>query len=285
MNFNKKIVIASGKGGTGKTTVAVNLFYAIRDFYNIPAQLIDCDVEEPNVNIFTKGILKEEKDVNIKIPVIDTDKCTYCGLCAEYCAYNAIVFVESMKHIAVMEDICKGCGACSYACKFDAITEKDYNLGKVQKFSIDNNSELVEGRLNIGSPFAVPVIKFAKKQENKNSLIIMDAPPGTSCPVIQTIDDADYIILVAEPTPFGLNDLKLMIETVKLVSKKIGVVINKAGIGSDEIYSYLKAENIEILMEIPFDKEIAKLYSDGKIIVKEKPEIKQMYIDMFEKIK
>ncbi len=286
MGLNYKIAVASGKGGTGKTTVAVNLFYAVKDLVDNHIQLVDCDVEEPNDNVFTKGTLFYEKDVTLDIPVINKDLCVYCGRCAEFCAFNAILFVKSPPHISVIEDLCHACGACSYACNVpNAITIKKKVLGKVSKYKITDKSELIEGRLNIGEAIAVPVIKSAKKQADKNSIVIYDSPPGTSCPVLETINDVDYTVLVTEPTPFGLNDLRIIVETAKKLGRKIGVVINRAGLGTNQVYDYLSNQNIEILMEIPFDKKMARIYSEGKIIVDEIPEMKKKYFDLFNKIK
>jgi MinD superfamily P-loop ATPase len=281
-----KIAIASGKGGTGKTTVSVNLFYTLQKTLNQKIQLVDCDVEEPNINLFTKGRLQSSQDVNIKIPVIDKDKCVYCGDCAAACAYNAILFVKSISHIAVLEDLCHGCGACSYVCNQpNVIIEKDKKLGVVNTFFLPNGGELIEGKIEIGTALAVPVIGKTLKATDGNSLRIIDAPPGTSCPVMETIKEADFVVLVTEPTPFGLNDLKLMIGTVRKLGRKFGVVINRAGLGDDAIYEYLQNENIELLMEIPFDKNLARIYSEGKIIVEEIPEMFEKYTLLFEKIK
>lgn len=228
----RKIAIASGKGGTGKTTVAVNLFEYIRSFDPQPVQLIDCDVEEPNSRLFIKGDeLIEEQRVALKIPVINKSKCLYCGICAEYCAYNSIIFVKSIPYIQVLPDLCHGCGACSYACDVSGvITESDNRMGKVFQYRIDDQSTRIEGRLDVGKPFAVPVIKQVKKAADPKKLSIIDAPPGTSCPVIETIHDIDYVILVTEPTPFGFSDLKIMVETVRQMHVPFGVVINRSGL-------------------------------------------------------
>lgn len=284
--LNYKIAIASGKGGTGKTTVSLNLFYTLQKNLNQKIQLVDCDVEEPNIQLFTKGVFKSKADVNIKIPVIDKDKCLYCGDCAAACSYNAILFVKSISHIAVLEDLCHGCGVCSYVCNQpNVIVEKDKKLGEVNIYNLNNFNELVEGKIEIGSALAVPVIAKTLKSTDENALRIIDAPPGTSCPVMETIKDVDYTVLVTEPTPFGLNDLKLMVETMRKMKGKFGVVINRAGLGDNEIYDYLKSGNIDLLMEIPFDKNLARIYSEGKIMVDELPEINEKYVQLFEKIK
>lgn len=284
--LNSKIAIASGKGGTGKTTVSLNLFFTLQKILDQKIQLVDCDVEEPNIQLFTKGELVSVSDVNIKIPLIDSDKCVYCGDCASACAYNSILFVKSISHIAVLEDLCHGCGVCSYVCNQpDVIVEKDKKLGEVNTYKLDNGNELIEGRIEIGSAIAVPVIGETLKLTDKNALKIIDAPPGTSCPVMETIKDVDYTILVTEPTPFGLNDLKLMVETTRKMHGKFGVVINRAGLGDSAIYDFLREENIELLMEIPFDKNLARIYSEGKIMVDEVPAIYEKYVQLFDKVK
>ncbi|MBN1650417.1 MAG: ATP-binding protein [Bacteroidales bacterium] len=284
--LNYKIAIASGKGGTGKTTVSLNLFYTLQKSLDQKIQLVDCDVEEPNIKLFTKGELKSKSDVNIKIPVIDKDKCVYCGDCAAACSYNAILFVKSISHIAVLEDLCHGCGVCSYVCNQpNVIIEKDKKLGEVNTYKLENANELVEGKIEIGSALAVPVIAKTLNSTDDKALRIIDAPPGTSCPVMETIKDVDYTVLVTEPTPFGLNDLKLMVETMRKMKGRFGVVINRAGLGDKAIYEYLKNENIPLLMEIPFDKNLARIYSEGKIMVDEVPEINHKYLQLFENIK
>jgi MinD superfamily P-loop ATPase len=283
--LNYKIAVASGKGGTGKTTVSLNLFYTLQNSLNQKIQLVDCDVEEPNIHLFTKGEISSVKDVNIKIPVIDSEKCVYCGDCASACAYNAILFVKSISHIAVLEDLCHGCGVCTYVCNQpDVIVEKDKKLGEVNVYKLNNGNELVEGKIEIGSALAVPVIGKTLKSTDENSLRIIDAPPGTSCPVMEIIKDVDYTILVTEPTPFGLNDLKLMVETMRKMRGQFGVVVNRAGLGDNAIYEYLRDENINLLMEIPFDKNLARIYSEGKIMVDEVPEINEKYVQLFEKV-
>lgn len=283
---NYKIAVASGKGGTGKTTVSLNLFYSLQKNLNQKIQLVDCDVEEPNIQLFTKGKQLSVSDVNIKIPVIDTEKCVFCGDCASACSYNAILFVKSISHIAVLEDLCHGCGVCSFVCEQpDVITEKEKKLGEVNVYAIGNGNELIEGKIEVGAALAVPVIGKTLKSTDQNALRIIDAPPGTSCPVMETIKDVDYTILVTEPTPFGLNDLKLMVETMRKMKGEFGVVINRAGLGDTAVYDYLTQEDIELLMEIPFDKNLARIYSEGKIMVDEIPEINEKYVQMFKKVK
>lgn len=263
-----KIAIASGKGGTGKTTVSVNLFYFIRQFWTNHVMLVDCDVEEPNDLIFfTEAKLNDEKDANQLIPVIDTGKCSFCRRCVEYCEFNAIVVIPPVQFAEVNPALCHSCGACLVACRDGAINEKPYSIGKIRSYTVDEDSTLLEGSLKVGSAMQTLLIKTLKKEpHNQAEVILYDAPPGTSCPVVATIADADYIILVTEPTPFGLHDLKLTIEMLKELHKPFGVLINKAGLGNREVYDYLKKENIEILSEIPFSREYASTYASGNLL-------------------
>jgi len=282
MKKDIKIAVASGKGGTGKTLVATNLAYLLSK--NKKYQLFDCDVEAPDSIIFfssTQKIL--EKNANIMIPEINPDKCTYCGLCADYCEFNAIVIVSQIKKAIVSEDLCHGCGLCSYICPVNAITEKEKPIGKITQFRI-NNLVIKEGRLNISESTPSPVIRSLKKEIEPDNPAIYDAPPGTSCSVIHTIHDVDFVILVAEASPFGFYDMKLSIEVFKKLNKKFGVIINKSGEYTDKIKEYLKQENIKIFTEIPYDKEIAHLYSEGKLIVKELPHYKEKFMELITEI-
>jgi len=278
-----RIAIASGKGGTGKTLISTNLFYALQQL-NYKVTLIDCDAEEPNVMIFFKGKTLSSMDVTQKVPVIDESKCTYCGKCQEYCSYNAIFLLRDMKIIKTMEDLCHGCGACSVACAYDAITEKDVSLGKIRRFHSALNSSIIEARVRVGVFSPVSVIKAAIKEAGDNEIVLMDSPPGTSCPFIQTVNVADFVILVTEPTPFGLSDLKQSVETLKTLGNSYGVIINRAGLGDKAVYDYLILENIPLLAEIPFDKEIATLYSKGEVVAKYKSEWLPFFETMFKSI-
>lgn len=275
-----KIAIASGKGGTGKTFVSTNLYYALQQL-NYRVTLVDCDAEEPNVGVFFNGEKEKSFEVNQKVPVIDESKCSYCGKCHEYCNYNAIFILPSVKIIKVIEDLCHGCGACSVACKFDAISEKDVSLGLVTRYAITKQSSIIEARMRIGVFSPVSVIKAAIQEAGNDGIIIYDSPPGTSCPFIQTVNEADYVILVTEPTPFGLSDLKQSIETLKTMHKTFGVIVNRAGLGDTTLYDYLKQENIPLLMEIPFDKTIASHYSKGELINQYQPKMMAQFISMF----
>jgi MinD superfamily P-loop ATPase len=276
-----RIAIASGKGGTGKTLISTSLFYALQQKHQI-VTLVDCDAEEPNDMVFFSGDAEKTTNVTQRVPVIDESKCTYCGKCHDYCSYKAIFIIPPSKIIKVMEDLCHGCGACSVACEFDAITEKDVSLGEVSCYPISMNSRIVESRMRVGVYSPVSVIKAAINEAGSNHVILMDSPPGTSCPFIQTVSHADYVILVTEPTPFGLSDLVQSVETLRTMNKPCGVIINRAGLGDDEIYKYLKNNRIPLLMEIPFDREIASIYSKGEIVAKEKPELQEKLLAVFD---
>lgn len=274
------IAIASGKGGTGKTFVSTNLFNVLM-LDSKSVTLVDCDAEEPNDREFISGDHTNSFDVTQDVPVIDNAACIYCGKCAEYCQYNAIFFLQEARMIQVMEDLCHGCGACFVACEYGAITAKESVLGSVNTYQIDNNATLTEARMKVGVHSPVPVVKAAIKQVKPTDLILMDAPPGTSCPFIQTVNLADYVVLVTEPTPFGLSDLKQSVETLKTMGKSYGVIINRAGLGDEGVYNYLEKEKITLLMSIPFDREIASIYSIGKLLTNEFPEWKAKFRELF----
>jgi MinD superfamily P-loop ATPase len=279
-----KIAIASGKGGTGKTFVATKIFFILLQ-NNYRAMLVDCDAEAPNDVAFFDAELINSNEVTQQVPVINTDTCTFCGKCHEYCNYNAIFILPPMKIIKVIEDLCHGCGACSIACKFEAISEKPVSLGQVATYSTNGLPVLIEARMNIGVMSPVPVIKAAIKQiDNLADIIIMDAPPGTSCPFIQTVASADYVILVTEPTPFGLSDLKQSVETLKTINKPCGVIINRAGLGNKIVYNWLKENSIPLLLEIPFDREIARIYSEGHLLVEENIIYRTQFLDLLKTI-
>lgn len=262
------VAIASGKGGTGKTFVSTNLFRSIQKM-GASVSLVDCDSEEPNVCGFITGAMERVIQVTQHIPIIDPKACQYCGKCFEYCNYNAIVYLPEANFIKVIEELCHDCGACSCACTFGAITEEVKPLGTLTRFQIGDNASILEARTNVGILSSVPVINKAIKEVVGEPLVLLDAPPGTSCPFIATVSTSDYIILVTEPTPFGLNDLKLSVETIQQLGKTFGVIVNRAGLGDLAVYEWLKKNNIPLLMEIPFDARIARVYSEGKLLVDE----------------
>lgn len=282
----KKIAIASGKGGTGKTTVSVNLYHFINKLKKEKVLLVDCDVEEPNDLLFFQDAeVSNEETINQLVPRIDNDKCTYCRKCVEWCEYNAIVVIPPVQFAEVNASLCHSCGACLVACEFDAMKEYPEPIGKVTHYKTDSGEMLVEGKLKIGSSMQTMLIKELKKRVPEDAgWILFDAPPGTSCPVVETVSDVDYIVLVTEPTPFGLHDLSLMVELLKEIDKPFGVIINKAGLGDNKVYNYLKDENIEIIGEIPFDKDYASKYAEGSLLSNITPEIEKRYVEIIEKL-
>jgi MinD superfamily P-loop ATPase len=258
------ISVASGKGGTGKTLVATNLALALSD--RLRVQLLDCDVEEPNDHIFLHLPLNHSQPVYIPLPKIDEDKCTYCGRCAEVCAYNAIAVLP--KKVLVFPELCHGCGACSYLCPESAIAEEGREIGVVETGN-SGNLELVQGKLNVGEAMAPPVIREVKRHIDSKSEVIIDVSPGTSCPVIEAVKDSDFCLLVTEPTPFGLNDLSLAVEVVRKLDIPCGVVSNRTSVADERVASYCQEQRIPILLKIPLDRTIATLYSRGIPLVEE----------------
>ncbi|MHA1771114.1 MAG: ATP-binding protein [Candidatus Thorarchaeota archaeon] len=268
------ITVASGKGGTGKTTVAVNLALSIEN-----VRIFDCDVEEPNVHMLLKPTDTASRTVELPIPVVDEEKCTLCGKCAEFCQFNAIFVGKT--GVVIYPELCHSCGGCVLVCPENAITEVGHPVGQVHSSKADGIS-IVFGELNIGEPIATAVIKAVKDDINKSHLNIVDAPPGTACPVIETMRDSDFLILVTEPTPFGLHDLSMAVDVVRELKIPFGVVINKAGIGDNNVRTYCEEQHIPILMEIPFTREIAEYYSRGIPFVKELPEWKERFAKMYQ---
>ena len=272
------ISVASGKGGTGKTTVATNLAASM----DSKVQLLDCDVEEPNAHVFLKPYITEMEPVNIPVPEVLKDKCNYCGMCAQVCAYNAIAVVSN--YVLTFPQLCHGCGACSYLCPENAITEEPREMGIVESGQSDGLG-FVHGILTVGEAMAPPVIRKVKEHINGDNVIIIDVPPGTSCPVVEAIKGSDFCLLVTEPTPFGLNDLTLAIETVRELDIPSGVVLNRAGVGDTTVEDYCLKENIPILLTIPLDTDIARLYSQGITLVEGMPQWYEEFHQLFDRIK
>ena len=255
-----KIAIASGKGGTGKTTVSLNLARS----WGAPVRLLDCDVEEPNCHVFLPQIAERTEIVTIPVPEVDEELCDACGECSRICAFNAIVALKTKP--LVFPELCHGCGGCAKICPQKAISEKGERIGVVEIGRTDAIT-LVQGRLDIGVALVPPLIRAVKNHAADAEVVILDAPPGTSCPVIATIRDCDFVALVTEPTPFGLHDLKLAVELVRKLEIPFGVVINRAGMGDNRVADFCGEVNVPILLEIPDDRRIAEAYSRGLLMV------------------
>lgn len=249
------VSVASGKGGTGKTSVAVNLAISLGKI-----QLLDCDVEEPNAHLLVHPNLQKTEPVFSLIPMVEENLCNHCGECAKFCQYNAI-FTTSEK-VLTFPELCHSCGGCAIVCPRKAITWGKNRVGTL-KFGVAGDLEIVYGELEIGKPMAVPVIKAVKSRVKGGENVILDSPPGTSCPFVETVKGSDFCLLVTEPTPFGLHDLKISVEVLKRIAVPFGVVVNRAGIGYEGVYKYCSEEGIRILLEIPFQRRIAELYSRG----------------------
>jgi len=279
------IAIASGKGGTGKTTVAVNLALSItanaqKNTDSAHLLFLDCDVEEPNAHLFLNPTIERREEVGILIPEVDYDKCTFCGRCAEVCAYHALAVVK--QSVLVFPELCHGCGSCTLNCPEEAIHEVLNVTGVIEEGQAEG-IRFAHGILNIGQAMAVPVIRELKKRirEDSGRIFILDASPGTSCPVVETMRGADFVLMVTEPTPFGLHDLRLAVEVARdELGLPVGVVINRDGVGDRGVEEYCAAEDIPILMRIPLDRRIAEAYSDGVPLVEALPE----YCDRFREL-
>jgi MinD superfamily P-loop ATPase len=271
------ISVASGKGGTGKTTISVNMALAL----GCGVELLDCDVEEPNAHLFLKPIIERSERVEVPVPLVDLEKCTFCRKCSDICRFNALAVVG--KKVLVFEEMCHSCGGCMAVCPEGAITETGRELGIVN-FGKRDAIGFINGQLRVGEAMSPPLIKRVRAAANPQLITIIDAPPGTSCPVIAAMNGADFILMVTEPTPFGLHDLQLAVEAVRLLGIPCGLVINRADIGDRKVFDYAENENLPVLMSIPFDRRIAEAYSQGKNIIEEFPEWRERFSELFRKI-
>ena len=266
-----RLAVASGKGGTGKTTVALSLAFVAAH----PVMYVDCDVEEPNAHIFLRPRITNNTVVHIPVPSVDETRCTHCGECAAVCRYGAIASLPSMT--LVFKELCHGCGGCAIACPTNAISESPNRIGVVESgpSSVLNNVTLVQGRIDVGVPLSPPLIRSVKEKAGNQELVILDCPPGTSCPMIAAVKEADYVALVTEPTPFGLHDLSLAVETLRELGLPFGIVINRSSERDGLIEEFCVATGAEILGRIPDDRRAAEAYSRGVIPALEVRQVRQ----------
>lgn len=254
-----KIAILSGKGGTGKTTLSVNLFSYLKK-----GTLIDADVEEPNSHLFLKGKLIKEEGVYKKYPLVDDDLCNYCGNCGDFCNFNAII--PAKKKVLIFQDLCHDCGGCSLVCPTDAIKYIDKEIGIIYHLQIDNKL-FIYGNMTVGEISGVKIIETLKETTKNEEILLIDSPPGTSCSTVAALKDTDYCIICAEPTPFGISDMRMVVELLRAKKRNFGVVVNKYNLGNSEIFAYLEEEGIKLLEKIKFDRKFANLLADGEILI------------------
>lgn len=271
-----KVAVASGKGGTGKTTVAVSLALVLGD--QIPVQLVDCDVEEPNAHLFLSPQITSREPVEILVPEVDLGRCTFCGHCAEACRFGALAVVG--KKVLFHPELCHGCGLCTLACPEQAIREVPRAIGWMEVGQAQG-IRFLHGALNVGEPMATPIIHRLKERTSHDRVTLLDAPPGTGCPVIETLKGADFALLVTEPTPFGLHDLRLALEVARIMEIPAGVVICKDGIGTDALERYCIEAGIPVLLRIPMDRHIASAYAHGIALVEAFPEWSKAFFGLY----
>ena len=281
------IAVASGKGGTGKTTVAVGLALSLEEAEGSTAPLfLDCDVEEPNAALFLRPDIKECREVGQLVPEVDAEKCTACGRCAEVCQYHAIAVVPDT--VLVFPELCHGCGSCTLNCPTEAIREVLHVTGTIERGGAGDLA-FAQGTMNVGEPMAVPIIRQLKRwvipADHDGQSVILDAPPGTACPVVETMRGADFVLMVTEPTPFGLHDLRLAVEVARdELGLPVGVVVNRDGVGDEGVSEYCAAEGIPILMRIPLERRIAEAYSEGVPLVEALPEYRKKFLELYASI-
>jgi MinD superfamily P-loop ATPase len=276
-----KLAVASGKGGTGKTTIATNLAVTLVN-KGKSVHLLDCDVEEPNCHIFLNPEIESTTPVTVPVPQVTEEKCTGCGICGDVCEFSAIAVIKGK--VLIFPELCHGCGACKLFCPEGAIDEVPKNVGTVEKGKSDG-LHFIHGLLNIGELMSPAVIRGVKEAaDDDDEIVILDSPPGTSCPVIEAVKDADFVLLATEPTPFGLNDLELAVGMVRVLGIPFAVAINRSNVGTDDVKKYCEREQIEIVLEIPDDRRIAEAYSRGEMVVHAVPDYRQLFNDCWERI-
>ncbi|MBN1311634.1 MAG: ATP-binding protein [Anaerolineae bacterium] len=277
------ITVASGKGGTGKTTVATSLALSIAaEKPDSPPMFLDCDVEAPNAHLFLKPVFEQRREVGILMPQVDEARCTHCGKCAEVCQYHAIAVLG--EKTLVFPQLCHGCGSCMAVCPEAAITEIPHNIGVVERGRTPQGIPFARGVLNVGEPMAVPIIRQLKTDAvpQPDQHVILDCPPGTSCPAVASIQGSDFLLLVTEPTPFGLHDLRLAVQVGRELGIPMGVIVSRDdGKGYSEVDDFCRAEQLPILLRIPFERVIAEGIAQGRTLVEIRPEYSRRLWDMF----
>jgi len=276
------IAIASGKGGTGKTTIATNLAKILED-RNV--SFLDCDVEEPNGHLFLKPKIEKEWVFHTFVPNVDLETCTFCGQCSNLCQFGAMMTIKD--NVLVFPELCHGCEGCKLICPVNAITDGRKEVGTISE-GISGSIRFFHGRLRIREAMSPPLIKEVKRiglSEQKTDVTLIDVPPGTSCPVIEATRGVDFIVLVTEPTPFGLHDLKLAVDMVRVLEIPFGVVVNRSTVGDRKVWKYCKDEKIDILLELPDDRLIAESYSKGEMVVNVLPQYRKDFAMLYEKVK
>ncbi len=280
------IAVASGKGGTGKTTIAVSLAQFLADQGEFPVLISDADVEAPNAHLFLKPKFSDKADVNQYVPQIAEDLCSGCGICADVCQFNAIVMLKDKPK--VFPSLCHGCGSCTLQCPEGAIAEIPRTIGRLDRGLSADGLLLRQGLLNEGEPMAVPVIAALKKWKWQTDRIpgveIVDSPPGASCPVVEALRGADYVLLVTEPTPFGLHDLKQAFQVTRELGLQVGVIINRVGVGEEDIRGFCQANGVPVLMEIPLERKIGEGLARGKGLLEIDPVYRSRFADLWQAV-
>jgi len=280
-----KITIASGKGGTGKTMVATSLGISLAAFTpGRPPMFLDCDVEAPNAHLFLHPLLTEQQDVALLIPSVDEAKCTHCGKCAEVCQYHAITVLG--KKTLVFPQLCHGCGSCTALCPEEAIREVPDRMGVIERGLATSGIAFARGMLDVGEPMAVPIIRQLKRwvYPAPGQVVLYDAPPGTSCPVVETVRGSDYLLLVTEPTPFGLHDLRLAVQVANELAISAGVIINRENGPYPAMDEFCANQNLPVVLRIPFERAIAEGVAQGKTLVEIHPEYITRFRQVFSQI-
>lgn len=271
------ISIASGKGGTGKTSVATSLASVLGQ----RSRILDCDVEEPNCHLLLNPTIEDSREIGLPVPSVNREKCTACGVCGDVCQFSAIVVIGD--EVLTFPEMCHGCGACSILCPEKAIEEVPRTLGVVETGRA-GDVEFVQGKLRVGEAMSPPLIKAVREEINPDKIAILDAPPGASCPVIATVNHTDFIILVTEPTPFGLNDLKIAVAAIRPLGVPMGVLINRSDIGDSHVRDYCGQEGIPVVMEIPFSEKIARGYAGGELLVESDTSLMERFLELYHRI-